>query len=294
MMRIQMFVRRTSGSLIVLLTAVAISLCSAVPAFAASATPAKATSGGFSQGYVQTATKSNTTGAFTFLDYVTDNNNPNALLFVTETAGTFDNAHVGVTYISFLGKWAIFNENLTPMPIGTQFDVMSVTSPVIEAGGPDVYTVTASKSNISGDELFLNDPVVTNNSQADLMVTSQWSLFNFHTIDSHAIGVRYNSTTGQWALYHEDRSPFHVGAVYNVFFGSFLQSEYIATVNNLGQACVTPGWVDSSTFLPVITHVFNGKRIPDVLDVRYNTTTTQWCIFDHKGTLPANEIFDLN
>ena len=286
MIRMQMSVRRTAGSLVVLLVAVAISLCSAVPAFAASATPAKSASGGFSQRYVQTATKSNTTGAFTFIDYVTDNNNPNALLFVTETDGTFDNAHVGVTYVSFLGKWAIFNENLTSMPIGAQFNVVSVTSPV--AG---VYTVAASKSNISGDELFLNDPMVNNNPSAAFMITPQWQLFDFHSIDSHAIGVRYNSTTGQWALYHEDRSPFHVGAVYNVFFSPFLQSQYIATVNNLGQACVTPGWVDSSTFMPVLTHVFNGQRIPSVLTVTYNATTTQWCIVDHRGTLPANEIF---
>ena len=240
MIRMRMFARRTSGSLLVLLSAVVILLCSAVPASAASATPAKSASGGFSQQYVQTATKSNTNGALTFIDYPTDNNNPNALLFVTETAGTFDNAYVGVTYVSFLGKWAIFNENLTSMPIGAQFNVVSVTSPV-----SSVYTVAANKSNISGDELFLNDPMATNNPNAAFMVTPQWQLFDFHGIDAHAIGVRYNSSTGQWALYHEDRSPFRVGTVYNMFFSPFLQSEYIATVNNHGQACVTPGWVDS-------------------------------------------------
>jgi len=53
-----------------------------------------------------------------------------------------------------------------------------------------------------------------------------------------------------------------VGAVYNVFLASFLQSQYIATVNNLGQACVNPGWVDNSTFMPVFSHVFHGQRIP--------------------------------
>ena len=294
MLRMRKLVRRISGGLVALLAVVMISLCGTIPAFAASTAAAKAASGGFSQSYIQTATKSNTLGAFTFIDFSTDNNNPNALLFVSETGGTFDNAHIGVTYVSYAGKWAIFNENFSSMPIGSQFDVTSVTNPVSgNTGGPNVYTVTASKSNTSGDELFLNDPAVTNNPNADFLVTPQWQFFNFYGIDSHGIGVRYNSSTGQWALYHEDRSPFRVGAIYNVFFSSFLQSIYIAKVNNLDQACVTPGWVDSSTFMPVFTHIFNGQRISGVLYVTYNPTTTQWCIFDHNGTLPTNEIFHM-
>src|SRR5947209_760994 len=131
MFRMQLFTRWSTGGPVALLIAVVISCCSTLPAFAASATPAKPASGGFSQKYVQTATKSNTDGAFTFLDYATDNNNPNALIFVSETSGTFDDAHVGVTYVSFIGKWAIFNENFAPMPIGAQFEVTSITNPVI-------------------------------------------------------------------------------------------------------------------------------------------------------------------
>jgi hypothetical protein len=88
-------------------------------------------SGGDSALYVHTTNDANTFGDYTLLENPTINNNPNALVFVTAnwnpggTSTNFDNHQTGVWYDSSQGKWAIFNEDQAPMPIGASFNVFT-------------------------------------------------------------------------------------------------------------------------------------------------------------------------
>jgi hypothetical protein len=53
------------------------------------------------------------------------NNNPNSRLILTQAdgrLGPYNNQAIGLYYTGT--RWAIFNQNLTAMPIGAQFNVL--------------------------------------------------------------------------------------------------------------------------------------------------------------------------
>ncbi len=79
--------------------------------------------------FVQRASPANTTTNATFIDNPLTNGHPNALVFATPNwnpgggDGTYDNHPIGVYYEPSVGRWAIFNQDLAPMPGGAAFNV---------------------------------------------------------------------------------------------------------------------------------------------------------------------------
>ncbi len=79
--------------------------------------------------FVHQASAANTSSHVTFIDHPLTNGNPTALVLVTPNwnpgggGGTYNNHPIGVYYEVFSGKWAIFNQNLDPMPLNAAFNV---------------------------------------------------------------------------------------------------------------------------------------------------------------------------
>ena len=79
--------------------------------------------------FVHQASAANTSSHVTFIDHPLTNGNPTALVLVTPNwnpgggGGTYNNHPIGVYYDVFSGKWAIFNQNLDPMPLNAAFNV---------------------------------------------------------------------------------------------------------------------------------------------------------------------------
>jgi hypothetical protein len=77
--------------------------------------------------FVHTATAGNSTYDYTKIDNALTNGNPNAIVFVTPNwnpggvGGTYDNHPIGVFYDG--NKWAIFNQDLTAIPVNAAFNV---------------------------------------------------------------------------------------------------------------------------------------------------------------------------
>ena len=77
--------------------------------------------------FVHKATVSNSAGDYTRIDSPLTNGNPNAIVFVTPNwnpggvGGTYDNHNIGVWYDG--SKWAIFNQDLTAIPVNAAFNV---------------------------------------------------------------------------------------------------------------------------------------------------------------------------
>lgn len=75
------------------------------------------------------ATSANTRDNYTFFSILNGDNNPNMPLIVTQNynpggiGGTYNNHAVGLFYESGLGKWAVYNEDRNPMPVGAGFNV---------------------------------------------------------------------------------------------------------------------------------------------------------------------------
>jgi hypothetical protein len=79
--------------------------------------------------FVHQASAANTSSHVTFIDHPLTNGNPTALVLVTPNwnpgggGGTYNNHPIGVYYDVLSGKWAIFNQNLDPMPLNAAFNV---------------------------------------------------------------------------------------------------------------------------------------------------------------------------
>ena len=110
---------------------------------------------------VHTAGAENIDGNLTVIDHPLANNNPDAMLQITQNwnpgggAGTFNDATVRVGYLNESGQWAIFNENGEDMPEGAAFNVVIT---VDEAAVVDdqssielLWTLGAAYSDPMGD-----------------------------------------------------------------------------------------------------------------------------------------------
>jgi hypothetical protein len=80
---------------------------------------------------LHTADGNNTSNHFTYLNHPDINNNPDAVIFITQVwnpggtqTGVYNNHNVGVQYNDNNGKWRIMNEDLANMPLGASFNVM--------------------------------------------------------------------------------------------------------------------------------------------------------------------------
>lgn len=91
----------------------------------------------FKKAFVHTTSAANTQGHITTLNNGLTNGKANAMVLVTQRYGKYNKVPVGVWYNN--NQWKIYNEDRSPMPIGTQFNVL-----VLEAGQvTDLGNVTA-------------------------------------------------------------------------------------------------------------------------------------------------------
>jgi len=283
-----------------LLLAVLFSLYTLLPASAASSQAHTPTSGSGGTIYVHTATTANSAGDYTNLDNPVTNNNPNALVFVTPnwnpggvSAGNFDYHNIGVWYNAGAGKWSIFNQDLTSVPVGSAFNVYAVPG-----NGFSAFVQTATTANSAGDYTDINNSLTNNQPNAELFVTPNWNPNGVGGVyDNHVLGVWYHS--GKWSIFHEDGTAIPNGASFNVSVqpssvsGLFIHTATAANstanytrmdnafLNNNPNAIafVTPNWNPGG-----IGGTFNNQAI----GVFYDTATSKWCIFNQFGAAIPN------
>jgi hypothetical protein len=260
-------------------------LVSTPSAFATTQSPARHASGPGGQGlFVQTATTSNTSGDSTFINNSAANGNPGIGLLVTANwdPGSvytgFDDHLVGVWYDSWLGEWAIFNEDGSAMPVGAQFNVL--VNPY------DIQTATVN--TVLGYEMFISGAGI-GGPQDLIIVTPNFSPNG--VFDNHPLGLWYDSLTGLWVVYHEDLTPIQIGETFNFFIeGAPLPPFYntIVTADKTGYACTTLGSSTSPFFL---AHIYTNGYITGVTGLLF--TGTEWCVFEDGHLLPAGTEFFL-
>lgn len=105
-------------------------------------------------GFVHRATAENTAAGWTRIDNPVTNNNPLAMVFVTQRwnrAGAnngYNNRAVGVWYESATRKWAIYNEDKSAMGAGLEFNV-KVFNANNSLGTPSTYIVKLGPGNVN-------------------------------------------------------------------------------------------------------------------------------------------------
>jgi len=89
--------------------------------------------------FVHEATPDNILGNSTYLDHPLVNDNPNAVLHITQNwnpeagVGTYNDYTIGTWYDPDARRWAIYNQDLAAIPDGAAFNVIAF-SDTTEAG----------------------------------------------------------------------------------------------------------------------------------------------------------------
>ena len=167
--------------------------------------------------FVHRAALQNIVGNSTYIDHPLANGNPNAFILITQGSGSdgdvYDDHPVGVWYDANRGgRWAIFNQDLAPMPEGAAFDVA-----VLEEPGGAVFVHRATPANTVVNGTYLDHPSTNGNLDVVLAVTPNWNPDGgAGTYNDHPVGVRYDADEEKWVILNQDLGPMPEGAAFNV------------------------------------------------------------------------------
>ena len=175
--------------------------------------------------FIHKTKTANINNHMTTIDHKLVNNNPDAMLFVSQHYGKYNPHQIGVWYNN--GKWLIYHEDKAKMPESNKFNVM-----VMDPSGP-AFVHTAKSENITKNWTIIDNPLCNNKPDAVLLVTQNWK----GTYNPKPIGVWY--VNGKWTIYNQDRS-----AMPNVTFNVAVLEK--GTTRKYGNAFAGTHTVDTS------------------------------------------------
>lgn len=259
--------------------------------------------------YTHIATVANTTANWTELDNKDTNGNPNAFVIVTPNRSSspndiVDTHPVGVWYDGIAGKWAIFNQDRTAMPVGAAFNVYALQA-FLPGNQSAAVLLIANVSNIAGNWIYIDNPITNNNPNAFVNVTLNWNPDDIGGVyDAHPLGTWYNTTAKKWAIFNEgSMDPIPTGASFNLLLdtsivvGTLLQT---ATTNNTSGNHTTIDNAATNNRAGAIvfaTSNFNPQGHVGIYDnytigVYYHNG--KWSIFNINGAdMPVGAAFDV-
>jgi hypothetical protein len=185
------------------------------------------------------------------------------------------------------GKWGIFNEDRSSMPVGASFNVYA--NPGSTPGW--VFVVTASSSSYI---TFINASPLNDDPGASLLVTQNWNPGGTGGVyNPNAVGVWYDSAVGEWAIYNEDLSALPTGASFNVLnltSVTFQVKQVATSANTFGDSTCLSG-VNNPDDILFVTHVYSGY-FTDPIGVWYDTSLSENCVFDGSyNSMPLGATF---
>ena len=141
------------------------------------------------------------------LAIATANNNPNNALGASLY---FINVHsFGLSFDTPSHKWTISSDTGPTIPISTSYNLL-----LPPPGSSLVVTSTGTLPDTDGAYIYLDSPLTNGNPWAMMFATPR----NNGGIDEHNLGVSYDSTRQQWAIFNEDEaSNILNGQAFNVF-----------------------------------------------------------------------------
>jgi hypothetical protein len=173
--------------------------------------------GVYSNIFAHTATTANIIGDYTVLNDATANQNPNAVIIVSQVWNplgqcggcVYNNHQIGVWYTGT--NWVVFNEDGAPMPSGASFNVnvQPTSSNYVFTRGTNSANYVAEFSASYTDYAPARLLFVTPNANPHGACPCEF--------DTHPLGVYYNSYDGRWSVYHQDIAPMVVWENFNIY-----------------------------------------------------------------------------
>ena len=225
--------------------------------------------------FIHKTKKENIKNHITTIDNKLVNENPNAKLFVSQHYGKYNPHQIGVWYNQ--GKWKIYHEDKTDMPVSNKFNVM-----VMEDADP-AFIHTAHSGNIKNNWTIIDHPLCNNKPDAVLLVTQNWK----GTYNAKPIGVWF--TQGKWTIYNQDRSPMP-NATFNVavlnkgttkkYGNAFAGTHTVETSkkNSFGDYLSGTGIKDKKMML-FVTQNFNTNKYNNHIPAVWHTGE-EWSIYN--------------
>lgn len=209
--------------------------------------------------FVHTTSANNTSGHVTSLNSRLTNNQSNSMVFVTQRYGKYNTAPVGVWYNG--GKWKIYNEDRSKMPIGTQFNVLVVNqgkvgelknlsgeSFIHKTAGPKTAVLrrpniavkpnTIKRTNVSAQPITINHSATNNKANAGVFITQVY----LGAYNPNVTAVKYKSPN--WTILNQNKKAIPAKAAFNVL--SLQQAQLLTFNPNLNKAVLkatrNPSW----------------------------------------------------
>ena len=257
---------------------------------------------------VHMAMVANTSGHITFIDHPLTNENPNAIVLVTQNwnpgggkIGVYNNHAIGVYYASGAQKWAVFNQDFAGMPDGAAFNVL------IPAVDTSVFVHIARAGNINGHYTYIDHPLTNNDPDAIVLVTQNYNPSGVGgEYNDQPIGVWYSSTAQKWAVFNQDNlTAMPVDAAFNVLIPATDPAVFVhtATATNSTENLTVIDHAltnDNPNAIVFVTQNFNpggvgGKYNDQPIGVWYSSAAQKWAVFnqDHTTDMPVDAAFNV-
>lgn len=239
---------------------------------------------------LHTATTGNIQSSTTKIDHPYLNNNPNAIIYVTQNfgvaGGVFNTSKVSTFYYS--GKWSIYNEDFAPMVNGSKYNVYF---------GSPFFVHKTLANNLVGDLTRFDNPLVNRDDSTCVFVLHNWNPFGTGTTTfDKKVGVYHDGSV--WGIFTEDVSNIPENIYFNVAVAPKTDSAFVhrTTATNISGGNYTtidnPMLNGNTNAKLLVQHVYRGPRQNTNLGVWYNGS--KWTIFtEDNSTMPAGKDFNV-
>lgn len=170
--------------------------------------------------FIHTVTDANQAAHLSILDHPLLNNNPTAVLTITQLYDVSNPHEIGVLYTN--GRWAIFNQDQTTLPLNAKFNVMVGTGGIPTATTiQHVHTSTSKLGEPHSGYSILNYPAINDQSGWGLFVTRRFvgtyysRGFNIW-YDDPSPSDPYHYRDGKWFIYDSQNLAMPDSAAFNI------------------------------------------------------------------------------
>jgi hypothetical protein len=171
---------------------------------------------GVEASFIHRATDENSRGDYTYIRDPSIDGDASAIVLVSPGTGREDiggasyGHNIGVWYEPASRRWAIFNQDLAPVPEGSTFEV-------VVPRASETFVHEAEPSNTAGHYTYLDNRLTNGEPEAVLTVTQNWNPGGGRGVyNDHPVGTQYDANLQEWAVYNRDGARMPEGAAFNV------------------------------------------------------------------------------